>query len=220
MELTKFLRHGGLKVLASANLTSFEYALFLYFLDAYVTGLNPLPTNLADLSLLTGADRTDLRRAILSLSNRHMIQVQEKSTPDDSEAFVVTLQLQQQNWVIRTSDRVGPRDAVVYSFTHRQRGGDDASLLSATTTDPLPAKPWRHQQDKDSALSPWKQLLNAFLESHEIEVEDLDREGFYAKSLIERHPVEQLVGLVRHFKTRISSLGLLVNSWTHLYELY
>ncbi|NRA66407.1 MAG: hypothetical protein HRU19_18110 [Pseudobacteriovorax sp.] len=213
MAFEDFIADSGLKILAMARLSECEYSIVLYLLNCSVSGLHQLITTEQEFSSLIGYDEETLDKAITALSDRNIIIVKhgEHHQPADRRSIRVGIQYDTHAWHLNFDADVTSQDAVVFPFRRDgnlrvlQPGGDFGAEAPPTIKHPIPT---------------WKRIAEAFFtgrDDEEINVEKTERD---AKVLIDTHPVDQVLIMIRHFGDRIPTLSLLASSWQHYQSIY
>jgi hypothetical protein len=100
-------------------------------------------------------------------------------------------------------------DAVVFPF---RRQGASANLM---VFDGEKGK----RKDKVEPET-WQRVLESFEKGRQLNELELRQAREAAQVLVETHPVDQVLLMLRHFRQRIPTLSLLASSWLHYQEIY
>ena len=213
MTFDRFVGDSGLKVLALARLESSEYSLMLYLLNCAASQLNELITNERELSSLMGLTEKELRHAVTGLKNKSMILVGKCGTahPQTSRQSIrIAIQQDTKEWALEIEDDIDSHDAIVFPF----RRGDTLHLLepekSSTSSAATIIK----------SLPTWKRVLNSFKADKVLSESEITAAERDSKILVETHPIDQVLLMLRHFQERVPTLSLLASSWQHFQELF
>ena len=63
-------------------------------------------------------------------------------------------------------------------------------------------------------------MINHFAQERSLDDVEIESTENAAKMLVEHHPVDQVLLLIKHFGKRIPTLSLLMSSWSHYQETY
>jgi hypothetical protein len=214
MAFLGFVRESGLKILALAGLSPCEYSIMLYLLNAAASGLNEFITTERELASLIGYDEETLIKGLESLEKSNLIKMRggdNNSQLSDRASIRIGIQYDTSRWEFRHDNDVTSQDAVVFPF----RRGRNFQVLGGTETtvqSPL--------QTKSKKTATWQRVIDAFMEDRDPEEEDREKLERDAKVLVETHPVDQVLLMLRHFGHRIPTLSLLASSWQHYQEIF
>lgn len=103
---------------------------------------------------------------------------------------------------------IGERGAPALSVCGQQGGQGDSSV-----------SPLGSMREKDTAKTA-QRVVDSFVQSRPGEDIDLEATSEAARVLVETHPVDQVLIMLRHFGTRIPSLSLLASSWQPYLEMF
>ena len=80
----------------------------------------------------------------------------------------------------------------------------------------------RDRTKKNEALDnpTWRRVLESYLQNRSVDDDEIEQAESAAKILVEVHPVDQVLLMLRHFHLRIRTLSLLASSWQHYQELF
>lgn len=212
MPFQTFMTESGFKVLAMARLGSCEYSICLYLLNCAVSNMHELITTEKEFASLIGAEEEVLHEAMQNLIDRNIVHVKvhDSGQPKGRQSLRIGLQYNIHLWQLNFDKDVTSHDAVLFPFKResnvRYLHDRDQSDITPTIKHPLPT---------------WKRILEAFMEGrddvNDQEVQNAERD---AKILVDTHPVDQVLIVVRHFGTRIPTLSLLASAWHHYQTLF
>lgn len=211
MEISKFARESGFKLLAVAKLSSVEYSIVLYLINCAASGLSEVITTESELSSLIGYDEKEVRRAIGELENRKIIRSRYGAPHKnpDIDSLRIGMQFDIKRWQIDIDSDLSSRDAVVFPF--RRQGPANLHLLTDQEV----------EEKATSNVAPaWKRVFDAFIQNRSLDDDELKQVEEYSKVLVDTHPVDQVLLLVRFFGHRIPTLSLLASSWQHYHEMF
>jgi hypothetical protein len=63
-------------------------------------------------------------------------------------------------------------------------------------------------------------VIESFIQNRSLDDDELEQVEAAAKILVEVHPVDQVLLMLRHFSLRIPTLSLLASSWQHYQEIF
>ncbi len=213
MNLEDFTKKSGFKVLAMARLNSCEYSLVLYLMNCAASGLDFLITTESELESLIGYDGVALREALDNLNRRGIIRLHySDNVGNDRPSLRVGMQFNTQRWHLDYGQDATPHDAIVFPF--RRHGQNPFMLLDGDKGKRAQSK------DKNPNTATWRRVFNSFINGRSLGETELEQAEIDAKVLVETHPVDQVLLMIRHFVTRIPTLSLLASSWQHFTELY
>lgn len=211
MPFQTFMSESGFKVLAMARLGQCEYSIVLYLLNCAVSGMYDLITTERELASLIGYDEDTIKEAMENLLGRNMVHVRvhELQQAKGRPSLRIGMQYNIHLWQLTFDKDVTSHDAVVFPF---KREGNVHYLpprdpdLTPTIKHPLPT---------------WKRILTAYLEGRdELSESELANAERDAAVLVDTHPVDQCLLMLRHFGNRIPTLSLLASAWQHYQSLY
>ena len=210
MKLKEFSLQSGFKVLAMARLSQTEYSIVLYLINCSASSLDEVITTDAELSSLIGYDEDETRKALENLTNRKIIKVKygQPHTNPDIDSLRLGMHFNMKEWHLDFNEDVTHNDAVVFPF--RRKGESNLHLLND-------AKSETAQQAKKKAT--WSRVYESFVQERDLTDIEAKQTEAAAKMLIDTHPVDQVLLIVRHFRDRIPTLSLLASSWQHYQEL-
>ncbi|MBP9707394.1 MAG: hypothetical protein KBD78_07085 [Oligoflexales bacterium] len=210
MNVDNFFRDAGLKVLAIAHLNQCEYSIMFYLLNCSVSGLDQLITTESELASLMAYQEPELRTALDSLAQRRLIHLhysQGKSTINETTSVVLGIEYNIKKWLIKTEDEtLSAKDAIIFPF--RRKGEVNLQIIGDKDTNKEPEK------------TAWQRVYETYLRFGHSTDDDLENSEDLAKILVDTHPVDQVLFIIRHFGKRIPSLSLLASSWQHYQELF
>jgi hypothetical protein len=206
MNLFKFIKNSGFKVLALARLNQCEYSMVFYLLNCNASGMDQIITNENELSSLLGYELDAIRQALISLSERKIVSVsyQEKSTSMPS-SLCLGVQFDFERWILNFRLDLTPRDALIYPFQRSQSA--------------IPLFKKEEPQEK-SEKEPWEKIFATYMIGRSLNDDELTIEEEFAQTLCDTHSYEQILVLIDHFGLRIKNLSLLASSWQHYIDLF
>lgn len=193
-----------------ARLSQIQYSVVLYLINCAASKLSEVITTDVELSSLIGYDEKEVRKAIDQLATRNIIKV-KYGTPHlnpDKDSLRIGLQFDVSGWILDFQNDVTAKDAIVFPF--RRSGQSHLQIL--------PPREEPFKSEKSNAT--WKRILEAFAKEKDIDESDALLNEVAAKMLVETHPVDQVLLMIRHFASRIPTLSLLASSWQHFQELF
>lgn len=204
--IDRFAKQSGFKILAMSRLTEIEYSVVLYLINCAVSNLNELITTDAEFSSLIGYGEKEVRVALDHLHSRQFI-ILRYGTPHanpDKDSVRLSLQFDLSKWRLDFKTDATEKDAVVFPF--RRSGQSHLQVVS------------NNEPKKEGPVATWERVMHTYIRETG---EDLSPElEQAARILVETHPVDQLLLMIRHFKSRIPTLSLLASSWQHFHELF
>lgn len=211
MPFQTFMSESGFKVLAMARLAQCEYSIVLYLMNCAVSGLHDLITTEKELASLIGYSEDEVKKATESLVARNIIHVKahDAQATRGKASLRIGMEYNIHLWQQTFDKDVDSHDAVVFPFKREgnvhflpQRDPD----LTPTIKHPLPT---------------FKRIVNAFKEGRDdLSDSELINAERDAKILVDTHPVDQCLLMIRHFGTRVPTLSLLASAWQHYQTLY
>ncbi len=208
------MHESGFKVLALAKLSECEYSIILYLFNCAVSGLDQIITTQSELASLTGYDDDIVNRSMGSLAAMNIVRVHygDSAGVDPTNVSMrVYIQYQVSKWVISNEVEQSSHDAVVFPF--RRQGQSNLQVLDGEKKDPK----LRRAGEEHST---WKRVYESFANGRELSNEDQDQAMDAARVLVDTHPVDQVLLMIRHFDQRIPTLSLLASSWQHYQEQF
>ena len=211
MSMSQFIQGSGFKVLAMARLSPCEYSVILYLMNCAVSGLDQIITTEAELCSLIGYEEEEIRGVIESLGQRNLIRAhyKEMNHRTAQPSLRLGFQFDMDRWHLSYEDDVTSHDAVVYPFVRNHKAQLEVIPESKD-----------HEKSTGQATTTWQRVLDSFLDKRSLDDQEIEENITSAKILVETHPVDQVLLLLRHFKSRIFSLSLLASNWDHFQELY
>lgn len=206
--LNRFLKLSGFKKLAEAQLTSCEYSLVLYILNTAVSDFPQIITHDEELAIFLGRTEKEVTAALESLSSREILKIRysEKATyKQEKPSMMISFNFDTTKWflprVIEVQD-----DARIYPFRrgrfHSIKGGAQA----------------KHEESEDEET--YDRIFRIFTAGRTLDENEISETNLSARHLIDSHPVDQVLLLIRHFGLRIPTLSLLASNWQHFTELF
>jgi hypothetical protein len=212
--ISGFMNESGFKVLALARLSPCEYSIVLYLINCALSGMDQFVTNETELASLIGYDDNELRLALTELFNKKIIRLHygEKSNVNsDHLSFRVGIQYNLAKWILTIDEKITSHDAIVFPF--RRQGEQKFVLVDGDK------KPKSFVKESDDEGT-WRRILESYVQNRSLDDDEIARAESGAKILIDTHPVDQVLLMLRHFGTRIPSLSLLASSWQHYQEIF
>lgn len=207
----RFMKGSGFKVLALARLSQCEYSVMLYLLNCAVSGLDQFITTEPELASLIGYDDVTLRATLGELAGKNIIRLHYGDTHGDSASLRIGIQYEMSKWILAYDVEATSRDAVVFPF--RRQGQANLLVVEGHKKDPRLAK-------KELETTTWQRVLESFVGGRSFDDEELAQAEESAKILVDTHPVDQVLLMIRHFGHRIPTLSLLASSWSHYQEIF
>lgn len=206
----RFVRNSGFKVLAMARLTSCEYSIVLYLINCESSGLDQLVTTEAELASLIGRERRELRDGLTNLKQRNIVKLHygEVTHTPERDSFGLAFQFDFTRWILDFEPDVTAHDAIVFPF--RRHGVAKLQVFEGQKRDVSP----------NDTTPTWRRVLDSFLAGRSLDDSDLERAEEDSRILVETHPVDQVLLMIRHFGLRIPTLSLLASAWQHYQGLF
>ncbi|MBF0440546.1 MAG: hypothetical protein HQK54_01455 [Oligoflexales bacterium] len=214
MSFKTFINESGLKVLAMARLNQCEYGIMLYLLNCSASGLTELITTKKELFSLIGYEEDQLNEGLLSLEQKKFINIRygEKHIHPSRQSLRIGIQYDISVWEFDTAvDLHTADDAVVFPFVK----GKNLQLIADSGE-----KAGKNSATIKKALPTWKRIINSFAEGRSLTKREMDKALQEAKMIVQTHPVDQVLLLLRHFGKRIPTISLLASSWHHYQDLF
>ena len=215
MSFRQFVNASGLKVLAVTQLSQGQYSLILYLLNCAASGLDELVTNFRELSSLMGYDVDTIQQCVYSLAEKNIIKIRHAdlaTIPNDRLSVRIGLNYEMSTWTIKNDGELDSKDAIVFPF----RRGQNLQLIDGSKSD----EPIVEIIKPASSIPTWRRVLSAFDRTESLGTAELAQAETDAKILVETHPIDQVLLMLRHFGARIPTLSLLASSWQHYQEVY
>lgn len=212
MIFQQFVGLSGLKVLAMARLSECEYSVMLYLLNCWASGHDELVTTERELSSLIGYEEKELNDSLFELSKRKILKVKtsEKiATNTNNHSIRICVIKDIEKWELNFDKDVTSKDAIVFPF----RRGNNLHIIKGTDTlaGSIAAK---------KAQPACKRVFESFIEGRALDDRSITEEQESAKILVDTHPVDQILLMIRHLRKRIPTLSLLASSWQHFHEIF
>lgn len=205
--LDDFMKNSGFKVLAMARFNQSEYSVLLYLINCAVARIDELVTTKAELASLIGYDIPSMTYALNNLSERKAVRIKYAdlhANGDDNAAMRIAINFDIQKWRLNFEEDLTVSDAIVFPF---RRLGRTLQVID---------------NPQEFHRETWQRVLDSFCDNNGVDPDNPLAEKLVeeAKVLVETHPVDQVLLLLRHFKDRVSSLSLLASSWNHYVEMF
>jgi len=212
-KLQIFMRESGFKVLAMARFTQTEYGAVLYLLNCAASGLDQVITTESELAHLIGYEERGVHDALSNLASRNIIRLRygEMTLSTENPSLSLAIQFDMRLWRLGNGEEVSSSDAIVYPF--RRQGAANLQVFDGQ-------KQSKPQPAKDGSTPTWQRVFNNYVLGRSLDDQELAQAEDVAKVLVETHPVDQVLLMVRHFGTRIPTLSLLASSWQHYQEVF
>lgn len=211
MKVERFFQEAGLKILAIANLNRCEYSICFYLLNCSVSGLDELITTESELASLMGFPEEELRQSLETLSAKNIIHIHyslSKGKITENSSLSINLEYDTKKWNLETQhSEFSAKDAIVFPF--RRKGEVNLQVIET-----------KESQTKSGTKEAWQRVYESYIKNRSLDESDMKKAEEISKVLIETHPVDQVLLLVRHFSDRIPTLSLLASSWQHYQELF
>lgn len=168
--------------------------------------MDQLVTTKKELGSLTGYDEETLNQAINELVERNIIHIHfgDANHPADRRSLRIGLEYNISLWQLSLEQKdVSSHDAIVFPF----RRESNLSLINNKEARDLPTI--KHPSPT------WKRILDAYCEGRELSEQEIAHAKKDALILVDTHPIDQVLILLRHFGDRIPTLSLLASSWQH-----
>lgn len=212
----RFMKESGFKVLALARLSQCEYSVMLYLLNCAVSGLDQFITTETELASLIGYDDQTLRATLGELAGKNIIRLHYGDTnSNDSTSLRVGIQYDMSKWILAYDIDATSRDAVVFPF--RRQGQANLLVMDGQKRDTR-ASLRKGDESKDNHT--WQRVLESFIFNRSLDDDELAQAEESAKILVDTHPVDQVLLMLRHFGHRVPTLSLLASSWSHYQEIF
>ncbi len=200
MNLNRFMKDAGFKVLALSGLNSCQYSIILYLLNCSASGMDEIITTYAELGSLVGFEEGELTDALLTLVDRQMVRLHH-AEGISSTSLRIRFEFDTKHWDIGRRKNLTAHDAIVFPFISQKQNSKHEDV-----------------RDKPHIRPAWEKVLNEYAQGRSLSSAELANEEESARLLVETHPIEQLEMVLRHFGKRIRSLKLLAGSWPHYQE--
>ena len=212
MSVQVFLRESGFKVLAMARLSQCEYSIVLYTLNCAVSGLDQFITTEGELAVLIGYDERTVRDSLDNLAGRFLLRVHygDLTQTPKAQSMRIGMQWDISRWRLDFDHDVTSQDAIVFPF--RRQGKANLQVLDGQRHE--------HQMPKGTDAPTWQRVIEAFTGGRNIDAEELPTHEQAARTLVDTHPVDLVLLMIRHFGARIPTLSLLASSWQHYHEVF
>jgi hypothetical protein len=212
LDVRQFLKESGFKILALARLSQCEYSVMLYLLNCAVSGLDQIITTESEFASLMGYDEMTVKANLGQLAGKNLIRLHYSDTTRDEEPSMrLGVQFDMSKWILAYDVEATSRDAVVFPF--RRQGQTNLLVVEGHKKDPKSKK-------HDDSNPTWSRVLESFVQGRSLDDAELDQAEESARILVETHPVDQVLLMIRHFGLRIPTLSLLASSWQHYQDIF
>jgi DNA-binding MarR family transcriptional regulator len=207
----RFSKESGFKVLALARLSQGEYSIMLYLLNCAASGLDELITTEVELASLMGYDENSLQKALGELAGKNLIKLHyhENNHHRDLVSMRLAIQYDLSKWILSYDVEATSSDALVFPF--RRGGKANFQVLDGQ-------KIVKKKNESDGQT--WQRIANSFTQGRSLDEDEIASVEENAKILVDTHPVDQVLLMIRHFGMRIPTLSLLASSWQHYQEIF
>lgn len=212
----RFIKQSGFKVLALARLSQCEYSVTLYLLNVAVSGLDQFITTESELASLIGYDDETIRATLSELAGKNIIRLHYGDSAGsglDNTSIRVGLQYDLTKWILAYETDASSQDAVVFPF---RRAGSKLKVLDGQKKDKASAG----AKKTDEGGATWQRVLDSYVVGRSLDDEEVEQTANAARVLVDTHPVDQVLLMLRHFGMRIPTLSLLASSWQHYQEIF
>lgn len=218
MNIDYFLQKSGFKALALAPLSSCEYSIVLYLMNCAFSGLEQIIITEAELADVIGFTEKEVDGSIQSLSDKSMLRIKYGDTINGHQtkpSISIAFQYDISKWSQTVLKEMNLEDAIVYPFIrHHDR---NLSIIPGHENE---NNSFKGYIKSDNHHQTWQRIVDSFAFGRDLSEDEIAQERASAKMLVEAHPVDQILLLLRHFQLRVPSLSLLASSWQHYQELY
>ena len=211
MAISDFFKSSGFKLLALLKLSDVEYSIVLYIMNTVVSGLDQIITNVGELADSLDFSEEDVSKSLTSLAEINIVNIKyaERTSPDDEKSSMrINLVLEPKLWRIQTQ-KIPDREAVVYNFKDNRlkKVGIDAEENS-------------NFDESIHHKTTVERIISHFVVGRSFDEKELAAAENAAYNLIDTHPVDQIIIIIKYFGRRIPTLDLLISSWNHYLETY
>ena len=210
MPIRDFVNKSGFKVLSLLKLNETQYSLILYLMNTAVSGLDQIVTNAGELAEHIDYPDTEIADAIYALSDMNIIKVRysdKTTTAQQNPSMSISINFNTKSWLTKNNEEAY-KSAVVYPFTK-------GALINVVEPKKKLTKSPPGLNDET-----WQRVINHFAQERSLDDVEIESTENAAKMLVEHHPVDQVLLLIKHFGKRIPTLSLLMSSWSHYQETY
>lgn len=211
MQVTDFYRQSGFKVLALAKLSESQYSIILYILNTAVSGLDHIITNATELSEMIDFSEQNTLDSLYELSDMNIIKIRfsEKTTTSQlNPSMRLTLNFNTKQWSVGPRTEL-TRDAIIFPFKRGNLVMVEPNLNDAN-----------QKNISEQTEATWRRVHNLFVCNRTLDENEISAAESSAKVLVDTHPVDQILLLIKYFGKRIPTLSLLASSWSHYQETY
>jgi hypothetical protein len=207
-QIIQFLNSSGFKILALARLSPYEYSICLYLINCTVSGLDQIVTTEEELASLLGCNESDITESLMDLKSKNIIRLRYADKMHiGNNSMRLGLQFDTSRWTLTYDTEATSHDAIVFPF--RRQGEVAFKVLDGEKKSP-----------NNVEESTWRRVLDSFAKGRLLEAEEIEASESAAKMLVDTHPVDQVLLVLRHFEQRIPTLSLLASSWQHYQEIF
>lgn len=209
----RFMKESGFKVLALARLSQCEYSVMLYLLNCAVSDLDQFITTESELASLIGYDDATLRATLSELAGKNIVRLHYVDNNNaDSASMRIGIQYDMGKWILAYDVEATSRDAVVFPF--RRQGHANLLVVEGSKKD------IRSLRKVDADGGTWQRVLESFVSGRSLDDDELVQAEESARILVDTHPVDQVLLMLRHFGHRVPTLSLLASSWSHYQDIF
>jgi hypothetical protein len=220
-DVHRFLKDSGLKLLAISNLSASEYSIILYLLNGAVSGLHSLITDESQLASIIGHPVADVREAIDGLVTRNIVKAHYGDGTQKPTLQSVSLSIKWDiaRWNLMNqeehSKHKNHHEAIIFQFSKSPQW---EVIEGSKSSHDRHSQTWNKEKNGD--IETWHRIVEVFSRSRNLDDAEISSTEDVARILIQAHPVDQIVLMIRHFGLRIPTLSLLASNWDHFNELY
>ena len=127
------------------------------------------------------------------------------------QSMRIGVQFDTKEWILDFDEDVNSHDAIVFPF----KRGLNIHLVGL----PESANPTSGTKITKS-LPTWKRVFQEYSSYTTLGEKELKKAEADSKILVETHPVDQVLLMLKHFEDRIPTLSLLASSWQHYQEVF
>ena len=215
LDFNHFMKESGFKILALARLSQCEYSVMLYLINCAVSRLDQFITTETELASLIGYDDEQLRSALTSLVGKNLVRLHYGDASGhgpEAASLRIGIQYDTSKWVLAFAAEATSQDAIVFPF--RRLGAANMRVLDGQKKEPRNGK--RGEPESET----WRRVVESFAQQRSLDDPEVEQAETAAKILVETHPVDQVLLMIRHFGLRIPTLSLLASSWSHYHEIF
>lgn len=210
MKTMDFIKKSGFKILAVTKFDEVQYSIIFYILNTSSSGLDHIITNGEELSELLEYPYKKVVDALYSLSDMNVIKMSFSDTNTshhEHSSMRLCLNLEPKKWILGSQKDMA-KDAIVFPFKRFRLKDVNAKPEGEEK---------KHSKSDDAT---WERIVECFVRNRHLDDDELKTTEKWARTLIETHPVDQILLLINYFGQRIPTLSLLASTWAHFQETY